>query len=234
MLPRLASSLLALTALGCSHPDGAGVARAADAAALKPTAEVAVDSSSTLLAKADAGRILGNPGASVWMIIISDFQCPFCRQWHDESWDAIRKDYVDTGKIRVAYMNLPLEMHANAMPAAQAAMCAGVQGKFWPVQDAIFRTQKEWKDLPDALPYFEKLATAAGANADTLRTCVKTNATRPLIQADMDRAMRAGAQSTPTFFVGNQPLVGAQPLAAFRAAIDAALAPKPAAKPAAR
>lgn len=231
---RLTSSLLALTLLACANRDSAGAARTADAATLQPSSLVPGDSANALLAKADAGRILGDPKASVWLIIISDFQCPYCRQWHAESWEAIRKEYVETGRIRVAYVNLPLEMHPNAMPAAQVAMCAAVQGKFWPVQDAIFRTQKAWKDLADAQPFFEKLAGDAGANVDTLRACVTSKATRPLIQGDIDRAMRAGAQSTPTFFVGGQPMIGAQPLAAFRGAIEAALATKPAAKPAAK
>lgn len=230
MLRCLYTPALALVVLGCSGNNGAAAAtRAADAASMRPEAPpAALDSSSTVLAKADAGRIIGSASATVWMIIISDFQCPFCKQWHDESWEAIRKEYVETGKIRVAYMNLPLSMHANAVPAAHAAMCASVQGKFWPVQDAMFRTQKEWANLADAHPFFESLARDAGADVDALRACVKSGVMGPLIQSDESRATNAGAQSTPTFFVGSQPLVGAQPLATFRGAINAALAAKPA------
>jgi len=230
MRRRLPISALALVLLGCSGKDGsAASARAADAASMRPDrAPAAFDSSSTVLAKADAGRIIGSPTATVWMIIISDFQCPFCRRWHDESWEPLRKEYVETGKIRVAYMNLPLSMHANAWPAAHAAMCAAVQGKFWPVQDAMFRTQQEWSNLADAHPFFETLARDAGADVDALRACVKSGVMKPLIESDEARAAGAGAQSTPTFFVGSQPLIGAQPLATFRGAINAALAAKPA------
>jgi protein-disulfide isomerase len=228
MLRRLSPFLFALALAGCASNDRAGVARDADAATLKPVA--GGDTSSAVLAKADAGRIIGSEKAAVWMIIISDFQCPFCKQWHDEAWEPIRKEYVETGKLRVAYMHLPLSIHPNAEPAAQAAMCAAVQGKFWPVQDALFNTQQAWAKLPDAAPFFEQLAAAAGANVDSLRACVKSNAMRPLLQADEQRVTQAGAQSTPTFFVGSTPLVGAQPLSAFRAAIEAALAAKPAGK----
>jgi len=224
--------LLPLALLACSGSKGATATRAADAASLQPVASTAParDTASAVLAKADAGRIIGNATASVWMIIISDFQCPYCKRWHDDVWEAVRKEYVETGKIRVAYVNLPLSMHPNALPAANAAMCASVQGKFWPVQDALFRTQQEWSNASDAQPAFEQLAREAGADVDALRACVKSGVMLPLIQGDADRAGTAGAQSTPTFFVGGRPVVGAQPLATFREALDAALAAKPAGK----
>ncbi|MHB1313527.1 MAG: DsbA family protein [Gemmatimonadaceae bacterium] len=240
-MPRLlAGSLLAVTLLACTNTESGAATRAADAASLKPAAAGQATTGQTaapkgvadsLLAKADAGRILGSDKAAVWMIIISDFQCPYCKHWHDESWAAIKKDYVDTGKIRVAYVNLPLEMHRNAWPAAQAAMCAGVQGKFWPMQDMLFVAQQDWERLADPTAKFESMAASVGADVAALRSCVKNSATRPLIQADADRAAQAGASSTPTFFVGGRVLVGAQPLAAFRGALDAALAVA-AAKPA--
>jgi len=238
-MPRLlAGSLLAVTLLACTNSESGAATRAADAASLKPAAAGPTAAkgapADSVLAKADAGRILGSDKATVWMIIISDFQCPYCKRWHDESWAAIKKDYVDTGKIRVAYVNLPLEMHRNAWPAAQAAMCAGVQGKFWPLQDALFLSQQEWEHLQDPTAKFEAMAAALGADVPALHSCVQGSATRPLIQSDIDRAAQAGASSTPTFFVGGRALVGAQPLAAFREALDAALAAaaKPAAKPA--
>jgi protein-disulfide isomerase len=241
-MPRLAlPSLLAFVLLGCAGKDGAAVAArpAAPARASLPPINAApvsvggaaLDSSTmALLAKADQGRIIGSESATVWLIIISDFQCPFCKNWHDETWAAIKKDYVDAGKIRVAYVNLPLSMHRNAWPAAHAAMCAAVQGKFWPMQDALFRTQQEWEKSGNPGPFYEKLAAEAGANVEELRACVKAEAMLPLIKGDVDRATSAGAQSTPTFFVGGRPVIGAQPLSVFREALDAALAPKPASK----
>ena len=221
--------LLALALIGCSGREGRATARAADAATLHPAAVTvpAKGKADSVLAKADAGRIIGSAKASVWMIIISDFQCPYCKRWHDDVWAAVKKDYVDTGKLRVAYVNLPLSMHRNAMPAAQVAMCASVQDKFWPVQDAIFRAQKEWDAAADPLPVLEALAAESGTNVDSLRNCVKSGSMDALIQADVDRATRAGASSTPMFFVGGRPLLGAQPLSAFREAIDAAIAAQP-------
>ena len=232
-MPRLlARSLLALVLLGCSGSRESTAARAADAASLQPAAQVASAQGATdsVLVKADAGRILGSAKAGVWLIIISDFQCPYCKRWHEETWAAVKKDYVDTGKLRVAYVNLPLSMHRNAQPAAEVAMCASVQDKFWPVQNALFCDQNEWGDNADEEPAFGTLAREVGVNVELLRSCVQKGATRALIKADVDRATTAGASSTPMFFIGGRPLLGAQPLSAFREAIDAALAAPPAGK----
>lgn len=249
----LARATLVLFLLGCSRGGSAATARAADAVTARPAAATATadapaaampaapqggaaarpatpPAADSALIKADEGRIIGSAKASVWMIMISDFQCPYCKRWHDESWAAIKKDYVDTGKLRVAYINLPLSMHRNAWPAAQVAMCASVQGKFWPVQDGLFRTQKDWERIDNPTPMFEAVAQEAGSNMEALRACVKKDAVRTLIQSDVDRATNAGASSTPTFFIGGRAMLGAQPLSAFREAIDAALAAQPAGK----
>src|SRR5213079_1028197 len=81
--------------------------------------------------RADQGRIAGSPNAGVWVIAASDFQCPFCKRWHDETYPLILRDYVQTGKIRLAYLNYPISSHTYAVPSAEAAMCASAQGKFW-------------------------------------------------------------------------------------------------------
>lgn len=229
MLRRSFRFVCALALIGCSNREGTAAAQSITSQAAKAPA-TAADSTPAALAKADAGRIIGSASAPVWMIIISDFQCPYCKRWHDEVWEAVRREYVETGKIRVAYVNLPLEMHENAMPAALAAMCASAQGKFWPVQDALFQTQQEWAHLADPQPLFEGLVRQAGADVDAVRACVKSGAMRPLVQADAERAQRSGASSTPTFFVGDRPVIGAQPIDAFRDAINAALAAKSAGK----
>ncbi len=184
-------------------------------------AQMAPDSIS---ARADAGRILGSPTAKVWLIEASDFQCPFCKQWHDESYATIIKDYVNTGKVRYAFLNDPLAMHQFSMQAAEAAMCASIQNKFWPMHQTLFATQHNWEVLPNPAAYFDSLAVKAGVNADEWRSCVRTHAARPIIDADRYRLRASGVQSTPTFFVGSQRLEGVQPLAVMRKVLDDALA----------
>ena len=179
---------------------------------------------SALVTAADKGRVAGNPTASIWLVEVSDFQCPWCKKFHDETFGTIKKEYVDSGKLRLAYLNLPLSMHANAMPAAIAAMCASAQGKFWEMHDKLFDTQAIWEKIANPRAYLDSLAAAVGVKPAAQKSCSDSAATKALIQADMERARASGVQSTPTFFIGGTKLEGAYPVADFRKAIDAAIA----------
>lgn len=201
-----------------------GTVLASPAAAQAPGARGPAAAPDPIVAAADNGRVVGAPGAKLWMLIVSDFQCPFCKQWHDETWSAIRREFVDTGKLRVAYVNFPLGIHPNATPAAVAAMCASAQGKFWAVADGIFATQDRWKDLPNPRPFLAGIARSAGADAARLQACMDGSAVTSLVDADRTRMARAGTRSTPTFFIGGARLEGALPIAQFRRVIAAELA----------
>src|SRR6185312_9267774 len=114
---------LMLTALAaCGQGRSAAVAQTANGDAYTSPAGTAPGDS--LSARMDRARIEGDEHAHLWFVIVSDFQCPYCRQFHDQTFDALRRQYVATGKMRIAYVNFPLPMHANAWPAAEAAMCA--------------------------------------------------------------------------------------------------------------
>lgn len=174
---------------------------------------------------ADKARIRGAESAQVWLVEISDFQCPFCKQWHDETFAKIDQEYVKTGKVRMAYLNFPLtRIHKNAQLAAEAAMCAGVQGKFWELHGSLFQTQPKWAESKTPIIVFDSLAKAAGVELKGWDKCMSTHATAKLIEADRDRSRQAGVESTPTFFVGDRALAGAYPVDTFRVAIDQALA----------
>lgn len=186
-----------------------------------PEAQSVSDSLSTA---ADRGRILGSDKAPIWMLIVSDYQCPYCKQWHDQTWAAIRREYVNTGKVRVAYVHFPLGIHPNARPAAIAAMCASAQGKFWPMTDLIFRTQDRWKDLKDPRLLLDSLVRAGGLDAERHKRCMDAPSVAALVEADRIRMVRAATESTPTFYIGGTRLAGAEPAATFRRVIDAELA----------
>ncbi len=231
-LPRLLPSLAAALLLGtaaCDATDADASARATTeggaASAASASASAASDTArDNLLARADLGRIQGRDSAAVWIVVISDFQCPFCKRWHEETAPRLHANYVRSGKARIAYLNLPISTHRNAPPAHEAAMCASEQGAFWPVADALFATQNTWKSKFDVEPYFDSLATRHVPDAARYRRCISEGATRALIDADVSRVNRMGVGSTPTFIIGRQVLVGAQPYDAFARAIDAALA----------
>jgi len=177
----------------------------------------------SIITRADLARIQGSATAPLWVIEVSDFQCPFCKQWHDQTYPALRDQYVKTGKVRLAYVNFPLASHAHAWPAAESAMCAGAQGKFWPMHDGLFATQTRWQALSSPMVVFDSLAQANGLDMRSWRDCVSSGKMKPLIEADHDRAARAGASATPSFMIGNQILTGAQPLPVLQRVIDSTL-----------
>lgn len=173
---------------------------------------------------ADRGRIAGDSAAKTWFIIASDFQCPYCKQWHDETYRALVDEYVRPGKLKVAYINFPLGQHENAVPTAEAAMCAGAQQKFWEYHDALFTSQQQWATMPNPTAHLEQLARNVGVNFDEWRKCIDSDKMLPLIFADRDRAVVGGVQSTPSFLIGGEVIAGAQTLEALRPVIEAAIA----------
>jgi len=181
-------------------------------------------SGDTITDRADRGRILGDSAASVWFVMASDFQCPYCKRWHDAAFQPIVQNYVRTGKIRMAYLNFPLGMHRNAVPASEAAMCASAQGKFWPMHDALFADQEKWGELPNPMASFDAMATRIGAVMPAWRDCMSKHSTMNLVAADRDRVRGAGVASTPTFFVGDRRVEGALPYEDFRDTIELVLA----------
>jgi protein-disulfide isomerase len=172
-----------------------------------------------MLATADKARIQGSSAAPVWIVEVSDFQCPYCKMWHDSTYATIKREFIATGQVRMAYVNFPLQGHANAVPAAKAAMCAALQGRFWEMHDALFDSQETWAPLRDPMPKLESLATGVGVKPSEWRECVNGQVIQRLINADRQRGDAAGVTSTPFFFVGDEVIRGAAPASAFRAAI---------------
>jgi protein-disulfide isomerase len=212
----------ALAACGGAEAKNKGEQPAASAAV--SAAPAASPASDEQVRRADLARIKGDTTAKVWMVIVSDFQCPFCKIWHDTTAATIEQEYVATGKIRVAYVNFPLRRHQFAMLSAESAMCAGAQGKFWEFQDALFAEQEKWSVLADAAPSFEAMAARLGLDVPAWKSCVSSHVMEPMIRADLQRGSSAGVNATPSFLIGDTKLEGAARAPAFRDAIDKALA----------
>ena len=217
--------MVAVTVNACARKEAAPAAQTSSASGGDVTASPVIasqsgkpaDSVSTL---ADKGRIRGAETAPIWLVEISDFQCPYCKRWHDESYAILDKEFVQTGKVRLAFLNFPIpSLHPNARAAAEAAMCASVQGKFWELHESLFNSQKSWAPKKDPMPMFDSLAVAAGADGPRWRSCMSSHSAVPIIDADRQRLSSTGVQSTPTFFIGDQKLEGAYPADSFRVII---------------
>lgn len=223
LVPLLAAAVLACAKGGDTTP-AAAAATPSDTGRAAERTTAGFDTA--LLQAADLGRIKGDPAATLWMLEVSDFECPYCRRFHAETWGALDTKFVRPGRMKVAYLNLPLPSHRHAWVTAEAAMCASVQKKFWPMHDSLFASQPRWSAIEKPDSMLRRFAVAVGVDTVAWGRCMTTHATRPLIQADIDRVTAAGVQSTPTFFIGDTAIAGAYPLADFDRAITTQLARK--------
>ncbi len=172
-------------------------------------------------------RSKGSATAPVTVYEMSDFQCPYCRRFAMETFPALDSEYVATGKVRWVFINFPLtSLHPNAVPAAGIALCAAKQGAFWPVHDLLYRHQATWGPLRDPTDFLLSLADSAKISKPALLECVKSPTTSEEVRADAEGAGRAGATSTPAFYIEGGLLVGAQPLDLFRQVLDSIYAAK--------
>lgn len=161
---------------------------------------------------------IGSDKAPLTMVEFTDFQCPFCQRFYSATFSQIKKNYIDTGKVRFVSRDLPLDIHPNAMRAANAGRCAGEQGQFWPMRDRMAAN-------PEQLDMNHLVADAAALklNVDTFRECVDSQKYKDAIQKDIQDALSVGADGTPAFVIGKtspdgvegELVVGAMPYQVF-------------------
>lgn len=162
----------------------------------------------------------GNPDAPVLLVEFTDYQCPFCKQFYDETLPQIRQTYIDTGKARLVFVDYPLPFHPQAPAAAHAAWCADDQGQYWKMHDKLFTEESRWADNEEAEAVLITFAGELGLDKDTFKTCIEEKPHAEDVQAGLTEGQRLGVSGTPTFFVNGHRLVGAQPFAAFRDLIE--------------
>jgi protein-disulfide isomerase len=166
-------------------------------------------------------RAKGSPKAPVTVYEMSDFQCPYCRQFALETFPQLERDYIRSGKVRWVFINFPItSIHRHASAAAELALCAGEQRHFWRVHDLLFQHQENWAPLKEAGPFFVSLGDSAGLSKPTLLACLESPQTLTKVRADAEGAARSGATSTPSFYIEGGLLEGAQPAAVFRRVLD--------------
>jgi protein-disulfide isomerase len=190
----------------------------ADAVANAPAAPAA-GAAPTPAAKQDVkigdAPTMGPASAKVTLVAFSDFQCPFCGRAVPTL-----KQVEDTykGKIRVAFKQMPLPFHDHAHLAAEAALAANEQGKFWEMHDKLFANQQAL-----TRPDLEKYAEDLGLNMPKFKAALDSGKFKDRVDREAKEGNAVGATGTPTFFINGHILVGAQPFDAFKSAIDAEL-----------
>lgn len=180
----------------------------------------------------DGAVLRGSTAARVALIEYSDFECPFCGKFARETLPTLEAKYVRTGQVLVAFRHYPLTIHALAVKAAEAAECAGKQGKFWEMHDRLFEEPRrlDGTDLRQS-------AQTLGLDGRAFENCLSGEAGAK-VRADMENAKALGITGTPTFFLGRvgpdgrirvtQRLSGAQPTGIFEAALERLVTSSPA------
>lgn len=161
---------------------------------------------------------LGPDDAKIVIVEFSDFQCPYCRRFHEQTYQPLLAAYP--GQIRFVYRNLPLPatMHPDAMSAAVASLCANDQNAYWDYHEKLFSSETLGEKT------YIQYAADLGLNVDEFTACLSSGKHDDFIKQDMAFSSNLGVQSTPTFFVNGLAIVGAQPLSSFTQIIDKELA----------
>jgi len=175
-------------------------------------------------------NLLGRTDAPVTIIEFSDLQCPHCARHAAQVLPELRRNYIDTGKVRYAALDLPLPVHADAFPAAVVARCAGEQGRFWEFREALFMARMRLGEET-----YAALARQFGLDADRLAACRSDGVQAADVRAEMAFAAGHGIRATPTFMIGrssgeelpDETMVGARPYEEFARKIDALLEAQP-------
>lgn len=161
---------------------------------------------------------LGKADAPLTLVMFTDYQCPFCSRFENQTLPEIKKQYIDTGKLRFVVRDLPLPFHPNAAKAAEAAHCGTEQGKYWEFREKLVNNgdKLDAKLLPD-------YAKQIGLDADKFTACLESGRHAVTVKSSADMAGSIGISGTPSFVLGRTngdkvdgvKLVGAQPFGIF-------------------
>jgi len=179
----------------------------------------------------DGAPSLGEKNAKVTLVEFSDFQCPFCKRYSEQTFPQIVSEYVKTGKVKYVFRDFPLDnIHPLAFKAAEAARCGGEQGKYWEMHGKLFANQTAL--AADNLVEYSK---AVSLDVDKFKECLDSGKQTAKVRSDQAEGRKIGVSGTPGFFIGltrpNESTIkavkmisGAQPYAQFKDAIDNLLA----------
>jgi protein-disulfide isomerase len=155
----------------------------------------AVEDVADTIANVNLTNVMGKGNLAI--VEFTDFQCPFCARHNQETFPSLKNEFVATGKARYISMHLPLQIHAQARHAAEAAECAADQGQYWEMRELLFANQREL-----AITDFVSYATDLALNGEQFKSCLVSDAVRERVMAHETEAKRLGVNATPALFLG--------------------------------
>jgi len=168
---------------------------------------------------ADDDAVKGDKNAKVTIIEFSDYECPFCQRFYSQTLSQIDEQYIKTGKVKLVYRDFPLtSIHQNAQKAAEAAECAGEQGKYWEMHNTLFE-----KGVSGGVNTFKTYSKDIGLDQGKFNTCLDSGKMTEEVRKDLRDGESYGVSGTPAFFVNGKIISGAQPFSVFQQAIEAEL-----------
>jgi len=171
-------------------------------------------SADNLVPVKDSEHIRGDKNAKVTLIEYSDFECPYCAR-HNTTVEQILEEYK--GQVRLVFRHFPLSFHAEAQKASEAVECAGDQGKFWEMHDAVFEANTK-KQM--SVEQWKKVAKDLGLDASAFDSCLDTGKYATKVKTDLAEGQAAGVKGTPATFVNGEMVSGAVPFDRFKTTID--------------
>lgn len=172
--------------------------------------------SGNLVRISGSGPLLGRSNAPVTIVVFGDYQCKYTKQFFDEAYPRLKESYIDTGKVNLVYRQYPV--HGGTWDAANAALCAHDQGKFWPYNSIIINREKEWSQ--EGKDTFKEYANELGLDAGVFSDCLEKDKHRAQAQKDFNDGKELGVSGTPTFFINGVIIKGFVPFERFESVLS--------------
>ena len=167
--------------------------------------------------------VQGSADAKVTIIEFSDYQCPFCGQFHKEIYEKLKQDYISTGKVKFVYADFAF-LGEESLKASEAARCAADQGKFWEYHDKLFASQVGENEGVFADSKLKQFAKELSLDTATFDSCLTARIHKPIVELALQQGTEYGVTSTPTLFINGLKFEGVMPYESFKQVIETQLA----------
>lgn len=148
---------------------------------------------------------IGSKDAKVTIVEYSDYECPFCKKFFDQTISQLEKDYINTGKVKFIYKDFPLHsIHPLSLPAANAARCAGAQDKYYEMHNALFETYNTWTGSSNVKDGLTAVAKSIGVDTNKFSSCLTDFTYKDAIEKDYTEGYYLGVRGTPTTFINGK------------------------------